>query len=771
MVVLTNGQVVPCCRDYLYEFNLGNVNEAPLEAIWNGKEYQRMRELHAAGQWDRLSLCGRCETWMTRTPERRKQWISPGVVVERGPFFRTATAGRAPAYEVVPFEAYHFPPSTGKNAPPPSRDSISRTEFIPFERNKFRSTNRLKVLMLCYVYPFDANTIHDHCESFRKYSRHDYYYFNPVGKDKPQWLRLDDFDAVMIHYSISTISGFYLRPSWIDALRAAKAHKIMFIQDEYRKVDEHVARMQLFGVDALFTCVPFAEVPKVYGQEKLPDTSIFCTLTGYVPEYLEKLQPDFDAPRPIDVGYRSRTLGFWYGELGQEKARIASEFVRHAAGSGLACDISAREEDRIYGKAWVRFLQSCRCTLGTESGASVFDFSGEIETRVKDYLAAHPGAAYEETRELFFKNEDGKIRLNQISPRVFEAAACGSCLVMFEGEYSGLVKPDEHFIPLKKDFSNFEEVLAKIQDRRYIAAMARRAHQHLIVNREYSYQRFAEGFDRALDRFRASRAAACQASSSGDLASRGTEFIPSERTEVRSTNGANGKPAMAGGQASGSNGRAAGAARHDAAGIAAPFPSAPAADGWSRRLSRSMLVGHRVCVYGARFARRVLKDKVLQGGRLAGRVRASCAARSRALYYRAKGWSIRMLTDWQGLYRRDRLRLFLLAVRSRINRPPEYAPAGGYPESPPLPPGEGRGEGKGTAESAWIDRRTPLSPALSRRERGTGCRLSGQPLQPPPQDCRDGRRPQGRQVETECRAQVRRTRGVARFHYHADGGR
>ena len=38
-------------------------------------------------------------------------------------------------------------------------------------------------------------------------------------------------------------------------------------------------------------------------------------------------------------------------------------------------DLSYEEHDRIYGRAWLKFICSCKTMLGTESGASVFDFT------------------------------------------------------------------------------------------------------------------------------------------------------------------------------------------------------------------------------------------------------------------------------------------------------------------------------------------------------------------------------------------------------------
>jgi hypothetical protein len=54
--------------------------------------------------------------------------------------------------------------------------------------------------------------------------------------------------------------------------------------------------------------------------------------------------------------------------------------------------------------------------------------------------------------------------MNQISPKVFEYMACGAVPILFEGEYSGVLRKNINYIELKKDFSNFDEVLLAIHD-------------------------------------------------------------------------------------------------------------------------------------------------------------------------------------------------------------------------------------------------------------------------------------------------------------------
>jgi len=85
--------------------------------------------------------------------------------------------------------------------------------------------------------------------------------------------------------------------------------------------------------------------------------------------------------------------------------------------------------------------------------------------------------------------------MNQISPRVFEAISMRSCLVLFEGEYSGIIEPQTHFIPLKRDGSNLEEVVSLVNDDEYIDSMTDRAYKDIILSGNNSYQAFVKKVD------------------------------------------------------------------------------------------------------------------------------------------------------------------------------------------------------------------------------------------------------------------------------------
>lgn len=357
----------------------------------------------------------------------------------------------------------------------------------------------LRILVLCDVYRDSPNTIVDHVGSFGKYSRNSIFYFNPRYRKIPFWLNLDDFDVIVIHYSIYILTDYYIDASWRMAIAYSRALKVQFIQDEYRQVCMFRERMRELKVDVLFTCIPEAEIDKVYPETELPGVIKINTLTGYVPERYVGIKQKPIEERSVDVGYRARGIGFWWlGELYQEKSRIGLQFIENIKGAGLKCDISSREKDRIYGKKWIDFLQNCKCTLGTESGASVIDFTGDIEKRVKEYCCIRPAASFEEVQNLFFKDLEGQIRMNQISPRIFEAIACRTALILFEGEYSGVIEPGKHYVQLKKDFSNIENVFEAIRNIDVLKTLTDKAYTDIILSGAYSYRSFISFFDSQL---------------------------------------------------------------------------------------------------------------------------------------------------------------------------------------------------------------------------------------------------------------------------------
>ena len=60
MFIHPDGVVTVCCLDSARELQMGNVKEQSAHEIWTGPEYQRLRDLHAAGRSQEIPTCKGC---------------------------------------------------------------------------------------------------------------------------------------------------------------------------------------------------------------------------------------------------------------------------------------------------------------------------------------------------------------------------------------------------------------------------------------------------------------------------------------------------------------------------------------------------------------------------------------------------------------------------------------------------------------------------------------------------------------------------------------
>jgi radical SAM protein with 4Fe4S-binding SPASM domain len=60
MIILSDGEVIPCCTDLSGSISMGNVFEHTLMEIWNGERARQMREDHIAGTYTSAGICKTC---------------------------------------------------------------------------------------------------------------------------------------------------------------------------------------------------------------------------------------------------------------------------------------------------------------------------------------------------------------------------------------------------------------------------------------------------------------------------------------------------------------------------------------------------------------------------------------------------------------------------------------------------------------------------------------------------------------------------------------
>jgi hypothetical protein len=361
---------------------------------------------------------------------------------------------------------------------------------------------RLDALLVLYDSALldNAATIREHVRAFDQLSRFPVVAIN-TRFGFPRKLRELDFGAIVLHYSLFHPTGYRLDGEYRDYLASTDAYKVAFFQDEYHYCRQRFAFLNDFAVDCVYSCLEPSEHGRVYSAHTRVK-QVVHSLTGYVHDDLVAAARRFakpDAARRIDVGYRGRSLPLYMGRGAREKSEIAVEFTRRVAGLGLRLDTAAREEDRLYGDAWYQFLGDCRAVLGVEAGVSIFDIDDVVCPRFVELQRREPSLTEDEIYDrLEMAQWENNIFYRTISPRHFEAAAFRCVQILFEGRYTGLMEPGRHYLPLRKDFSNLDDVVRMFRDPAVRAELTDAAYQDLIVSGRHSYARFIDDFDRRL---------------------------------------------------------------------------------------------------------------------------------------------------------------------------------------------------------------------------------------------------------------------------------
>lgn len=346
----------------------------------------------------------------------------------------------------------------------------------------------------------NASTIEEHINSFAKHSKFKIWAVN-TEEGFPIGLRRVQFQAIIIHYSFADWHWIDKESLFLDYIKTQiNSYKIAFFQDEYHNCPARFRFLNDFKFDCVFTLLDPKFVSQVYGKFTKVKKYVH-TLTGYVEESLALSRHRFVKPfksRTVDVAYRGRQLPYYMGKGSQEKAQIAEKFLSCASGYGLIMDIKCEESSRIYGDDWYRFLANSVATLGVESGVSVFDLDQTVQRQCEEMQRKNPLITFDEIESAVLLPYEDKIPYRTSSPRIFEAAALKCLQIMYEGHYSGIVEPMVHYVPLKKDFSNIDDVVRVLRDEQLREKIVSQAEEDLVESGRYSYTEFIRGFDREL---------------------------------------------------------------------------------------------------------------------------------------------------------------------------------------------------------------------------------------------------------------------------------
>lgn len=388
-----------------------------------------------------------------------------------------------------------------KSIPTNDRVSSAPTEALAQPRASLRRANVLVVYALLN-YPL-RSAVEDHLYSFGRFSDHRVFYINLAVRDFPKRLRELDFDLVIFHTSLLSTrwTPWLWRRVTARALSLPRRGEVRAAmpQDEFLRAAFVGKFVREAGVDIVFSVAPESEWPKIYPGLAAEGVTFHRVLTGYLDEHtVARIEGLAQIPgeRDVTIGYRAWSAPPWLGRHGRLKIDVAGEFRRASAARGLAVDISTSSRDTLLGDDWFRFLGSCRYQLGVEGGASLLDLDGSVMERTEVYVADHSDASFETVEAACFPGRDGEVALFALSPRHLEAGAARTCQILVEGEYNGVLRPGVHYLEVKRDFSNLEQVLDSVERDEKRAELVENAHRDIVGSNHFTYRAFVDEVER-----------------------------------------------------------------------------------------------------------------------------------------------------------------------------------------------------------------------------------------------------------------------------------
>ena len=152
----------------------------------------------------------------------------------------------------------------------------------------------------------------------------------------------------------------------------------------------------------------------------------------------------------------------------------------------MRCDI---RKNRLPRQEWNLFLNGCRALIGAESGTYYLNERGRVLDEARRFnLSENRAATFDEIYDKFYRGLPRGVSGKCISSRHFEPIGTKTCQLLLEGNYNGILKPDEHYIAIKRDFTNIDDAIERFRDTGYRTRIADRAYDFVMAEHTYRHR-------------------------------------------------------------------------------------------------------------------------------------------------------------------------------------------------------------------------------------------------------------------------------------------
>ncbi|MDB3995868.1 hypothetical protein N9441_02980 [Candidatus Pelagibacter sp.] len=314
--------------------------------------------------------------------------------------------------------------------------------------------------------------------------------FFPFQKKIPNIQNLNDlifknYDCIILLHSV--FSNACLVPFYIQKIiRHKKAFKVFFIGNEYKHMPEKINFTKYLKINLFITQSHLKSVINLY-KECLKINVEYISNTG-VDENIFYPKISYEQREPI-IGYRTAPEPLYFGH--QERTRLFKFLKEYSLiNRNYLFDVSLDIKDRFGYLEWANYINSCKCMFASNTGCDYFTLNDDLRNRVNNSKITNFNIIYDK----FFKNLNKSTVYRCVTGKITEPAATKTALILVEGDYYNF-QPNIHYISLKKDYSNIDECMEKLNDLQFINLITENSYKlvkenylyHHLINKLYNF--------------------------------------------------------------------------------------------------------------------------------------------------------------------------------------------------------------------------------------------------------------------------------------------
>jgi hypothetical protein len=338
---------------------------------------------------------------------------------------------------------------------------------------------------------------------------------------------INSYDLIVLHHSTNGCGINQIAP-YKDILAGRKCRLLVLVGNEVNL--PHISMSEKIGflrdIEADFIGTQLMEDASRWFYSACPSSKTIPMPPALNPRAFKRIIPQ--EKREIDIGVRST---MYIPHLGDnERKDIFTFFLNNRFDPPLKVDISTKT--RFNRERWASFLNRCKGTISNEAGTYYLEKDDTTVRAIQRYVEDKasrtgvrvvsdnskaprlwhilPGEAkvfmkkalkpfgviarkesfslvdFSEIFDIFYKDyKKLPFHTKCISSRHFDAIGTHTCQIMFEGRFNDILKPDEHYIALNRNFSNIDDCMKRFNDVSYRKSMAQCAYDHVIASHTY----------------------------------------------------------------------------------------------------------------------------------------------------------------------------------------------------------------------------------------------------------------------------------------------